>query len=67
MNLDIHSGKRKFAYIPTKTYSGKRIWCQYYIRATAGKIIHLGESRMAFRSEYRRFTESEWSMELLKK
>jgi len=67
MNLDIHSGKRKFAYIPIKTYSGKRIWWHYYVRATAGEIIPVGESGMAWRSEYRRFTESEWSMELLKK
>lgn len=59
--------KRKFAWYPVKTYSGKRIWWSHYIQATAGKIIPVGETGMAWKSEYRLFTESEWTMELLKK
>jgi len=65
MRLDTY-GKRYFAYIPTKTYSGKWVWWRYYVRATAGELIPIGELGIGFRSEYRRFTESEWTLELIK-
>mgnify|MGYP006447091643 CR=1 FL=1 len=65
MKLDTY-GKRYFAYIPTKTYSGKWLWWRYYIRATAGELTLVGESGIVWKNEYRRFTESEWTLELIK-
>lgn len=67
MKLEIQSSKKYFSYIPTKMHSGKWIWRKYYIRATAGEEV-FDETTLAlgWRSEYRRFTESEWCLELLK-
>lgn len=67
MRLQKHSEARYFAYIPTKLYSGKWIWWRYYIRATAGEEV-FDETSLAlgWRAEYRRFTEPEWTWELLK-
>ena len=57
---------RKFAYIPVKTYSGKRIWCRYYIQADAITLKYLGKKYLGSKIECRIFTESEWTLELLK-
>jgi hypothetical protein len=64
MRIQKNSSTQRFAYFPTKMYSGKWIWWQHYIRATEGKEVPA--LPVAWQGEYRRFTESEWSLELLK-
>jgi hypothetical protein len=66
MELERQSLKKYFSYIPTKMHSGKWIWRRHYIRATAKELVTLGELALGCKSEYRRFTESEWILELLK-
>lgn len=58
--------ERKFAYIPIKTHSNKRIWFRYYIRANAITLRYFGRNFLGSRNEYRRFTEEEWTLEMLK-
>jgi hypothetical protein len=58
--------ERKFAWHPVKTHSGKRIWCRYYIRADSITLRYFGKKFLGSKIECRIFTESEWTLELLK-
>jgi len=58
--------ERKFAYVPVKTYSGKHIWFRYYIRTNEITLRFFGKKFLGSKIEYKRFTELEWTLELLK-
>lgn len=60
------TNERKFAWYPVKTYLGKWVWWQYYIRANTIKLIIFRKNFLGSKIEYRIFTEKEWILELLK-
>lgn len=64
--MKYQSSKRYFSYIPTKMNSGKWIWFDYYIKANFGELTRLGNTGLGWKRKYKRFTEFEWDLELLK-
>ena len=58
---------RKFAYVPVKTYAGSRVWLRHYVKADTIVIRYTENKFPVSNNHIRIFTESDWTLELLKK